>query len=371
MKILSIQPCSLYQNGGAARVLRRLYQGKESQVHSLGIISSPTPIKSGNIKETLIPAIPLQQKWMRWRLRTFVTWLRDNKLAFLTINKIYKTAAKIQYDAIHIVSHGPFGGAFNNDSLMVDKKIWVSFHDHFSTTGSSFASTGNLWNKAERRLVISKELGDEYQKLYGDREYELITDGVSTDEISEPTNIDPSKLITIYFAGLLHIDYYPLFNILADALDSLSKKGYKFKLIMRGTDSVSFLNNRLFETEYRSNFVSDKEIKQELDSASILYLPIKFTLPDFYLYSLSTKMIGYLGASVTILYHGPADSAACKLLRNSKAAAICSSLNVNDMIEIMTQLVSDKNNYAANAKQVARTDFNFEVIQHRFWQLNT
>ncbi|MHB8209619.1 glycosyltransferase [Mucilaginibacter sp.] len=371
MKILSIQPGSLYQNGGAARVLRRLYQGKESQVYSLGVISSPTPIQLGNLKETLILAVPLQQKWMRWHLRTFVTWLRENKMAFLTINKIYKAAARIQYDAIHVVSHGPFGGAFNNDSLMIDKKLWVSFHDHFSTNGSSFASTGNLWNKAERCLVISKELGDEYQKLFGDREYELITDGVSKDEISELTNIDPSKPITIYFAGLLHIDYYPLFNILADALDSLSKKSYKFKLIMRGTNPVSFFNNRLFETEYRSNFVSDKEIKQELDSASILYLPIKFTLPDFYLYSLSTKMIGYLGASGTILYHGPANSAACNLLRNSKAAAICSSLDINDMIEIIVQLISDKNDYAANAKNVAHTDFNFEMIQQRFWQLNT
>jgi len=369
-KILSIQPVSLFQNGGAARVLRRLYQGKESQVYSLGVITYPTPPISGDLKETLIPAFPMQQKWMRWHLRSFATWLREKGLAFITIIKIYKEASKVQYDAIHLVSHGPFCGAFDNEALLTGKELWVSFHDHFSTNSSTFEATFNLWNKSDRRLVISREMGDEYQKLFGFKEYELITDGVSAEEISKPEDIVASTPITVYFAGLLHTDYYPLFIVLADALDTISKQGYQFKLIMRGTDPVDFLNNRSFETEYRSDFVSDKEIKEELDSASILYLPIKFTLPDFYLYSLSTKMIGYLGASGTILYHGPGDSAACNLLRKSGSAACCASLEADDMINILLQLINDRNDYSANAKKVAHAEFNFDIIQKRFWRLN-
>jgi hypothetical protein len=370
LKILSIQPSSLYQNGGASRVLRRLYQGKESQVYSLGVITYPTPLVSGDLKETLIRAYPMQKRWMRWYLRSFCTWLRVKALAFITIHKIYETASKIQYDAIHLVSHGPFCGAFDNDSLLAGKELWVSFHDHFTTNGSSFAATSNLWNKSDRRLVISKEMGDEYQKLFSFKEYELITDGVSADEVSKPVDITTSNPVTIYFAGLLHTDYYPIFKVFADALDVISKQGNRFKLIMRGTDPVDFLNSRSFETEYRSNFVSDNEIKQELDSASILYLPIKFTLPDFYLYSLSTKMIGYLGASGTILYHGPGDSAACNLLRTSRSAACCTSLEADDITKILLQLISDKNDYSANAKKVAHTEFNFDIIQNRFWRLN-
>ncbi|WP_158993207.1 hypothetical protein [Mucilaginibacter sp. L196] len=65
MKILSIQPGSLYQNGGAARVLRRLYQGKESDVFSVEVITMPTLDISSDLKEVLIPAFPLQQIWIK------------------------------------------------------------------------------------------------------------------------------------------------------------------------------------------------------------------------------------------------------------------------------------------------------------------
>jgi hypothetical protein len=174
-------------------------------------------------------------------------------------------------------------------------------------------------------------------------------------------------MITIYFAGLLHIDYYPLFEILADALDLISKKGFKFRLILRGAQNIDFLNNRAFEVDYRSDFVTDKEIKQELDSASILYLPIKFSEPDFYLYSLSTKMIGYLGASGSILYHGPLNSAACKLLNNSKSAACCGALNVNEVVELILSMLNE-DEYSINAKKLARENFNLKNIQNQFWQ---
>ena len=80
-------------------------------------------------------------------------------------------------------------------------------------------------------------------------------------------------------------------------------------------------------------------------------------------------MIGYLGASGTILYHGPADSAACNLLRNSAAAACCTSLDAGDMVNILLQVINNKNDYSANAKKVAHTEFNFDIIQQRFWQL--
>src|SRR5690606_34277474 len=100
----------------------------------------------------------------------------------------------------------------------------------------------------------------------------------------------------------------------ANALDKLSDTNMKFRLVLRGTQKLSFLKDRMFTVEYRQTFVSDDEIKSEIDRADILYLPIKFNSPNFYLYSLSTKMIGYLGASGAIFYHGPSDSAANKLL---------------------------------------------------------
>ena len=241
--MLSFQPASLYQNGGAARVLRRLYLTREDHVTSIALISSSAKGAATGIPEKLVTAIPLQRKWMRWHLRTLATWLRENILKFLTTQNIRKSAGNVNFDIIHIVSHGPFANAFDNSSLVKNKKVWVSFHDHFSTADCSFEETRSLWERADRRLVISEELGKEYQRLFDKLTFEIITDGVLEEEISEPSHIDVTKPIIIYFAGLLHIDYYPLFRTLAEALDLLSSKKIEFKLILRGTQKINFLDN--------------------------------------------------------------------------------------------------------------------------------
>jgi len=90
--------------------------------------------------------------------------------------------------------------------------------------------------------------------------------------------------------------------------------------------------------------------------------------PDFYLYSLSTKMVGYLGASGSTLYHGPADSAACNLLRETQSAVCCNSLNIEDLIQSILQMVEGNMNVSVHAKQLATSMFDLEQIQSRFWQ---
>lgn len=367
MKLLSFQPFSLYKNGGGGRVLRRLYEGKESQVHSILVSGEPASPNIGSIPETIVSATPIHRPWMRWRLRNFSQWLRENAFKSVTENRIIEAGSKIEYDVLHVVNHGIFSNALTQNFLNKDKKLWVSFHDHYSTC-SPFNDTQHLWNLANRRLVISDELGLEYQRVFGKKEYEVITDGVSEFEISNPSKVNNSPII-IYFAGLLHLDYLPLFKILADTLDVLCKQGFTFKLVLRGTQTVEFLNGRLFETEYRRDFIGDDQIKLELDAATILYLPIKFNLPEFYLYSLSTKMVSYLGGSGGILFHGPKDSAACNLLSSTQSAICCTSLDTKDLgNSIKTLLKNGTTDFSQNAKELAATRFNLSKIQSKFWQ---
>jgi hypothetical protein len=254
-----------------------------------------------------------------------------------------------------------------DDPLLSQKPLWVSVHDHHRTTQCSAKDARELWNRADRRLMISNELGKDYQRLFGKKEYELITDGLLSHEVSAAA-AKPQAPYIIYFAGLLHIEYIPLFKALADALDSLSKNGLSFKVVLRGTQRLSFLNNRSFEIQYLPIVLDDAELKRDLDAAAILYLPIKFVDPDFYLYSLSTKMVGYLGASGSILYHGPADSAACNLLRETQSAVCCNSLNTDDLVLSLLQLVEGNTGVSVHAKQLAQTMFNLKQIQDRFWQ---
>jgi hypothetical protein len=365
MKLLSYQPSELYRNGGAPRLLRRLYEGHEKDVTALFPHDSAQEPKSGLVKQIPVLPTPLRRSWMRWKIRNFVMWLQDSFFFNRTKNDIIKAAKAQSFDCLHIVNHGVYSAVLCNDEFLQNKQLWVSFHDHFSLC-SSFEDTKKLWLRADRRLVISNELGEEYSKVFGHKDFEMITDGVSESEISTPADLNNNGEISLYFSGLLHIDYYPLFSILADALDILSSEK-KIVLILRGTQKIDFLNNRKFETEYRTNYISDDEIKQEMDSADILYLPIKFSLPAFYLYSLSTKMISYLGAAGKILFHGPKDSAANILLEKHNAAVSCVSLEVTDMTSSLKEILNTNSLISKNAKELAANQFKLKDMQARFW----
>ena len=367
MKILSFHPFSLFANGGGNRILRRLYQGREAQVTSL-VVEGVTPgLPKGNITEVAVYAFPITRWWMKWRLRNLAIWLRQRLFRGFTIRKIQRAAKTIQYDVLHVVNHGVFSAALCHSQFLNGKQLWVSFHDHFSTSHSAVDDTRQLWRRADRRLVISAEMGNEYARLFGNMNFEIITDGVMPEEVSQAAK-DVATPCKIYFAGLLHLHYMPLFEVLANTLDSLSRGGHSFKLILRGTQQLRFLNGRLFETEYRPVTLNDAELKAELDAADLLYLPIKFTTPDFYRYSLSTKMVGYLGAPGSILYHGPKDSAACHLLDKSNAAVCCTTLNADELAECIKLVLSRQVQVSQNAKQLARLQFDLPAIQKRFWQ---
>jgi len=361
MKILSF-PFSIYSNSGGCRILRRLYQGREALVTSLVITEfQATPLK-GNVEEVFVSAVPLSHYWMRWYLRDWITLLRKNVFRFITITRAQRAAKNIPYDVIHVLNHGSFSAVLCNPAFCGGKLLWVSFHDHFLSTNTPRKDTDVLWNNANRRLVISDELGIEYQNLFGNKPYEIITDGVSADEVSKPSATIGNPVM-IYFAGMLHLHYMPLFNVLAEALELLNKQGLAFKLILRGTQQLEFLRNRSFEIEYRPVTLDDTELKEEMETASILYLPMKFTTSDFYLYSLSTKMVG----PGTIIYHGPIDSAACRLLQKENAAVCCGSLEIAELVENINSILLDQNDFSANAKLLAKSKFNLNKIQQKFW----
>lgn len=367
MKILSFHPFSLFTNGGGNRILRRLYQGHEQGITALVADGFITSLPQGNIKEVLVLASPVNRKWMRWPLRNIARWMRHKVIKPFTTAKLQRAARQIDYDIIHVVSHGPFCAALATDELCAGKQLWVSFHDHFNTAYSTYNDTRTLWQRADRRLVISEEMAAEYTRLFGQGNYEVITDGVTPDEIKQPRLLE-GKTFNIYFAGLLHLHYMPLFEVLANALDVLAKQGYRFKLVLRGTQQLPFLTNRQFQVDYRAVTLDNDELKAELDEADILYLPIKFTSPDFYLYSLSTKMVGYLAAPGAILYHGPADSAACNLLKKSDAALCSSGQQAEILVAEIQELITKSETLSANAKKLAAAQFDMHMLQARFWQ---
>lgn len=369
-KLISFQSFSIYAAGGGSRILRRLYEGHENNIISVCVTNSiSTIIDARPIEEIEILKLPTQKKWMRSFLRTFIFWLQNVVFFSITIKRLTRVLRNIDADIIHLVDHEKYSSAIlQNQQLLENKQLWVSFHDFYSTSGSTFNISSKLWQIADRRLVISDEMGKIYQELFGKRSYEIITDGLLENEISTPANVVFSKPISLYFAGLLHIGYIDLFKVLADALDDLSDN-YQFELVLRGTQKLDFLINRRFKVDFRPLTLDSITLFSELNSANILYLPIKYTPKEFYLYSLSTKMIGYLGASGTILYHGPSTSAANKLLSTKSCAISCTTLDVEDLKRVLTTCLVDNNSVivSQNAKKLAKDSYLLKNIQSRFW----
>ena len=367
MKLLSFQPGSIYYNGGMGRILRRIYIDHNCEITSL-YVNNGGKIYKGEIEEIRVNVFPMQKPWMRWKLRIFFSWTRNFLFYGFTKRKLLKAAKNIEFDVLHVINHGAYSTVLCHNNFLNNKQLWSSFHDHFNTTCSSFEETKLLWCNSDRRFVISNELGFEYQRLFANKSYEIITDGLYTNELSQPKSIKQNELL-VYFGGLLHIEYYELFMVLANALDSLVYDNFNIKLVLRGTQKLKFLCNRKFSIEYREDFIVDA--KEELDLADIVYLPIKFNEPDFYLYSLSTKMVGYLGASGVILYHGPSDSAACNLLRKYDSAFLCNTLQLNDMIDTLNDILNNKGKQliiSKNAKELAVREFDLKKIQNKFWK---
>lgn len=175
IRILSFQPASIYENGGMGRLLRRLYQGKEADVICLYVNQYNSSKNNGLIKEIKINSFPIHRSWMRWKLRPLFRMIRESFFFNYTTRKVESVVLNTSFDVLHVINHGCFSAILCNDKFLTSKKLWTSFHDHYSLC-SSFNDTQKLWNLSDRRLMISKELAEEYQRIFGYKSFELITD---------------------------------------------------------------------------------------------------------------------------------------------------------------------------------------------------
>jgi hypothetical protein len=102
-----------------------------------------------------------------------------------------------------------------------------------------------------------------------------------------------------------------------------------------------------------------------------LYLPLPFgeKYQSFSRYSLSTKMVTYLGSGLPIIYHGPEDAAAGKLLSNANAGIFLTSLDPNLISKALYDLDRSLEKLVENALNLAKSQFMLSDVQSRFWTI--
>ena len=369
--VVFTQPFSLASAGGGPRILRSLL--KDAPLPTLAVCTAPP--SQCHDSELQVPLRPNFGRIERTRFNALahsLTPLFRRRFA----RRLEKVVTNTRARAIHSIAHG---GLDFHSAFLLAKKLQLPFflqiHDDVAYTGAGRVPSQTLarcvheaWNGATARFVISNELGAAYAKRYGEREFVTVTDGLET--VSAIPRVE-MKQLRIYFMGLFHIGYEKNLEALIKAIALLPRNLTNNCSITLRCDYVrpqilrqsSFLRVLPFGTE--------ADVQADMQEADCLYLPLHFGEADlpFSVYSLSTKMVTYLGSGIPILYHGPPATAAYNVLRNHRAAALVTSLQPDEIADALSSLFNHNvsGEIARNALQLARTAFLRRDQHAKFW----
>lgn len=374
-RIIFTEPFGLAAAVGGARILRSLL--RDAPVPSLCICTAPAPPETKYQDEVYLPVRPHFGRIERTRFMAL-----PNAVAPLFrhgfVEKLEAICTRAHALALHAIAHG---GVDFHHAYRLAKKLRIPFflhvHDDVVYTSVGRASSravseclGEAWLGADLRFVISNELGHEYNKRYGSREFVVVTDGL--DCVAEMPRAAPKQL-RVYFMGLFHVVYEPNLQAFVDALGLLSSELHPTvvrSMTLRCGSIRSALRNQSQLVRVLP-FGSEADVQTDFKSADWLYLPLPFTNEHraFGAYSLSTKMVTYLGSGIPILYHGPAGTAAHNLLSKHRAAALITSLEAKEIARALVCLLKDNasSNLAANALTLAGSNFLRREQHERFW----
>ncbi len=356
---------------GGARILRSLL--RDAPVDALSINSGcvPAPL-ARSVREIQLPYRPWLGRIERTRLGVCCQWSNRWFLERFT-RRLAETCGRERITALHSVAHGWDCFAVSAVAAALNIPFFLSVHDHLDHTlrlqgaASARQRFGALWRKAAARFAISDELAQEYCNRYGARPYTLITDGLEA--VARAPRPPVKDRVRVYFMGLFHVGYIDNLRHLLAALGVTASRnpGWQVSLTCRcgGLPAVPVpagVNLRVLPFTD-----SDAEIAADLEDADLLYLPLDFRRPMFSRYSLSTKMVTYLGSGIPILYHGPEDAAASRLLSSHPAALCCFEPGGEPLEQVLLAPAEKRYAVALAALALARSQFQLAEIRARFW----
>ena len=371
--IVFVQPFGIGSPGGGSRILRALLEEAPSAWRSL--CSSPRKPRPWP-NETHLPSRPY---WGRIEHSRFAggpgLFNRFFERGFR--RRLEKACRQLKARAIHAVPHGGLDfAAAHAVARKLSLPFYISLHDDLAYTALGIvpaqrleAAMNSAWQEATACFVISDALGQEYCRRYGRREFRVVTDGIA--ELSAPRPAaDPNRL-RIYFMGLFHMGYERNLHALLEAITLLERERPAIQVtvtlrcehirpqVLAGVKEVTILP-----------FADEVQVQRDLEEADLLYLPLAFgeEHQSFARYSLSTKMVTYVGSGLPILYHGPTTSAAFDLLEKHRAAIAVTSLAPEEIAARLRALtVEERNTVAANALGLARDEFMLADQRQKFW----
>ena len=372
LKVAFVQQFGLGENGGGPKIFRTLIENQSFDWVS--ICSQLHPPLDVELENGL-------QHWIRLRKNTRLDRTRLARLLrrldpWFARSLGKRIIAKLQDekpDVVHITPHSPYDWSAAAEYCQVTSTpLLLSVHDDIRYTFPHnlyrrFSKRfKEVWHQADTVFCICQEIGEEYCRRFGKRDFEILTDGVDCTH-SHVRETSPNRM-KVYFCGLLHFGYVPNFVSLSRTLNTISKEIEDVELVIRG--GLPYSEMKPYLNKIRTlPFAND--ISSDFDQVDLLYLPLPFgsKFLDFARFSLSTKLVGYLASGIPILYHGPKNSALANLLRKHDAAFFVTSQHeifANRLSEFLN--VSERARLAKNAIALTKELFDISAQKSKFAQ---
>lgn len=365
-----IQPFGLQGAGGGARILRALLEGAEHPYLSISTsIYPPSPPAPNEIHLPLRPSLGRIESTRFYPLLGYIEPLLYNRFK----RRLADICREREIGLLHAIPHGvEFWHAYQVAQDLGLPYV-LNVHDHLTYNMAKYPyldwlldKLEEVWRGADHRFVISESMGEAYADAYGQAPYTVVTDGLTSIR-SAPQSQDPAR-IDLYFMGSLHITYQPNFDALIGGLNRIAQNDADRSVTL--TSRGSAVNHPASFPITNLPWASEGEVARDLDSVNWLYFPLPFdeTHEDFIRYSMSTKLVTYLGSGLPILYHGPAHSAAARLLDKHNAAVLACSPTEDAVVDALLAPTDDElNTIVENALALADDQFRLTDQQRRFW----
>ncbi len=369
--IAFFQHFGLRGRGGGARILRALIDCDHPPAISIHLY--PSEMDQSLMEEILLPMRPHLGKLEAFRYAPIV-WTLDGLYRNSYEKKLRQLLIARGVRLLVITPHGyetvpavnvarelkiPFAFYVQDDLAYVS-------HKH-QLLKQMIAANGEGWRNASVRFVISREIGEEYSRRYGQREFVIVTDGLR--QIAPAPRPIVEKSLRVYFMGLYHFSYNPNLRAFLDCLKILRARLPDWKI-----EFTARCGRIHFQPDQEDKvtvlpYATEREVESDLVNADMLYLPLPFAenAQAMSRFSLSTKLVTYLGSGIPILFHGPADAAASRLLENANAAIRLHTNEPQMMTSIMLDELKCRNEFTVNALKLAREQFDLNVQQKTFW----
>lgn len=370
--IAFIQPFALRGSGGGARILRALLQGNHRPV----VCINTDPSFSGPPSDEI--HLPLRRSFGRLEYTRFRRYFHifDQVGSSRFAARLDRILRDGRVQLVHMVHQSydlvPISRILRERGI----PLFLTIHDDFEYTLSGHPcmrqiteSVARAWRDAKGVFVISEEMGREYARRFGVREFTIVTDGLA--RTPDAPQGRPEKSLRLYFMGLFHLGYGQNLRAVLNALKIIRARNpdWDISFTSRSGDISTPLEASDVPVRVLP-FAPEAEVEKDLLSADLLYQPLPFYAHDasFGKFSLSTKMVTYLGSGLPIFYHGPEDAAACHLLNRHQAAGVCTTLDSETVAEDLLDAMARRKSIVRNALALAQAQFMLADQQQRFWQ---